>query len=240
MLGLTTIQGPLGFVLGSISILITAIRPGHSVTDLPCLGPADPVCQDRADDIAADLGIESVDLLVWEHDVANAIPFGTRAGGILVVTSRLIELLDDEAFEAAVAHELGHVRAGHARRYAIVVTLVTVGAWVSGNQVPGSWGTVRRWVWRAIVVQFASLGLLAISRRYEREADRAALRVLEDPEALVRAILIVRTGDPDADVEAMESSRSVSGRIGSAFSFYPSLSERRTYLIDESDRDASR
>ena len=207
----------LQYIGESLGILRDVYHPDRNVTDRTDVVPASPELQALADDRAAILGIRSVDLLVWEHPFINALPLGDRTGGTLVVSTRFVDFFEPSALDAALTHELGHIRAEHGGRYFrwIVVGLF-VWCWVvllhrSRLTTSGMAGVVL-------------LALLAIARRYEREADEHAMLVLDDPAQLAQAIAAVRSGDPTIDVHTFRPSSS--SRLRALFSVYPDPSRR--------------
>jgi len=220
-------QASYGFVWGTIHMLARAGLPGNGLTAHPTVESAPTALQQRAENMADALGIDTVDLLVWEHDVPNALPFGDRSGGTLVLTTGLIDLLEDDELDAAMLHELAHVRHGHGRRFGVMVAamLGVVGLLSSRARTRRC-----RAAWLGIGVGVCTLLGLAAVRRYELEADRTAREHLDDPAALARAIVAVRTGSGDVDLAAYDPPQS--SRLERLFLIYPPPADRFPEYIE--------
>ena len=218
------------FALGTARALVAVAVPGRELHALSEFEPSSDDLQARADEIADDLGIAELDLLVWEQPLADALVFGDRSRGILVLTTGLVDLLDDDALDAAMAHELGHIRHGHVRRFGAAILAV---AGVSLALVRGI-GPGRSMLGRGLLTATAALLgtllLLALVRRYERAADEVAVQYLDDPAELARALLVVRTGDPEADPRTYEPSET--SAVERLLTPYPPSDERLPRLLD--------
>jgi Zn-dependent protease with chaperone function len=112
------------------------------------------------------LDMHEPDLFLINHFVVNAWTFGTERP-FIVLHSALVDLLDSEQLMGVLAHELGHVKAGHVLYRTIVFFL-----W----QLLESLGIVRH--------PIAHFGILAAlfewARKSELTADRAELLVVQD------------------------------------------------------------
>lgn len=223
------VTGSVGFAWGMIHMLVRE-RLGGRLTDHPAIDTAPTALQQQAEEMADTLGIASVDLLVWEHDVPNALPFGDRSGGTLVLTTGLIDLLDDAELEAAMMHELAHVRYGHGRRFGTVLAAMLGVVGVLARRAR-SRRSRTAWLGAVLTVSICTLLALAVVRRYELEADRTARRHLDDPAALARAIVAVRTGGGDVDLAAYDPPQP--SRFGRLFLVYPSPADRFPRLFDK-------
>lgn len=212
------------YVAETAVVLWYLVVPGWSIHDHGNVRPAPEPLAVRGQELAERIGVESLDVYVWEHPFVNAIPLGDGDHGTLVLSTRLLELLDGEPLDAAMAHEIGHIRHAHARQFAgelVVVAGCGIAAWrlYGSNRRP-----IVRWLAIPIAIVSTIAGLCALVRRYERQADAAAQPALEDPASLARAILAVGTGDPDVDPHTYEpASRSRWTRL---FSIYPPPADR--------------
>ncbi|MDQ0990881.1 M48 family metallopeptidase [Streptomyces sp. V3I7] len=102
---------------------------------------------------------------------------------IIVVTTGLVELLDEEEMRAVVGHETGHALSGHAVYRTILLFLTSL----------------------AVKVAWIPLGNLAIMtivtalrewfRKSELSADRAGLLVGQDPQASMRGLMKIAGGN---------------------------------------------
>lgn len=186
--GGTTIE----FALGTARILLQ----GWGLLAPDGVHPASEALQRRTDEFAAALGIEQVDVQIWPHDRPDAIPVGTRSGGRLILTSGLLDLLDEDTLDAAIAHELAHIRLAHAHKFG---AFMLTGGTMLATLVASTNRRGSRLILSAGGAAIGVLSLLALTRRYERQADRLAVDVIDDPDSLERALLIVRTRDSTID-----------------------------------------
>jgi Zn-dependent protease with chaperone function len=115
------------------------------------------------------LGIEEPELFVQVDPVPNAFTYGhTRP--FIVLSSGLVDMLDDEERFFVIAHELGHIKCGHvlytvlARNIAAVVSLI-------GQATLGL---------GALLGQGLVLALHDWYRKSELSADRAGLLCVQD------------------------------------------------------------
>jgi Zn-dependent protease with chaperone function len=129
------------------------------------------------------LDVEEPELYVTMSDTANAYTYG-HTKPFIVMTSSLVELLDDEERFFVLAHELGHIKADHtlytmmARNIAQLVALlgqVTLGI---GN----------------LVGQGLVLALYEWSRKAELTADRAGLICVQDLAPCTRTFMKLAGG----------------------------------------------
>jgi Zn-dependent protease with chaperone function len=121
---------------------------------------------------AADiLDLHEPDLFLASNPFVNALTFGVERP-FIVLQSGLVDLLDEEELMAVLAHELGHVKAGHVLYRSIAFFLVMVAQKLLG------------------LGQFASYGLgVALydwARKSELTADRAELLVVQDVDVCLR------------------------------------------------------
>lgn len=106
------------------------------------------------------------------EDGVNAFAFGLHDHSV-VLTTGLVDLMDDRELEAIVSHELAHILCRH-MLYKRVGMALTDGA---AKLAPV----------RALRVPLEAL-LFAWNRAAEYTADRAAVLVLDDPEAMVSCL----------------------------------------------------
>ena len=121
---------------------------------------------------AADtLDMHEPDLFLVSNPTINAFTFGADRP-FIVIHSALVDLLDEDELMAVLAHELGHVKAGHALYRSIAQTLSQL-----ASQIFGLGG-------------IASMGLTASlydwQRKSELTADRAELLVMQDIDVCLR------------------------------------------------------
>lgn len=110
--------------------------------------------------------------------LANA--FAVR-GQIVMLTDTLLAHLSRRELDAVLAHELTHLQHGHPGRLLLLPIGATLLVWWGGAVAPG-------WlVWPASFA-IGSAVLFAVSRHFERVADRGAVALTRDPEALISAL----------------------------------------------------
>jgi Zn-dependent protease with chaperone function len=129
------------------------------------------------------LGVDEPELYVQVDPIPNAFTFGhTRP--FIVLSSGLVEMLDDEERFFVIAHELGHIKTGHvlytvmARNIASVVSLV-------GQATLGL---------GALLGQGLVLALHDWYRKSELTADRAGLLCVQDINPAVRTFMKLAGG----------------------------------------------
>jgi heat shock protein HtpX len=147
-------------------------------------------------------------LAVAESDVPNAFSAGrTRHDCVVVVTTGLLERLDERELDAVLAHELAHV----ANRDAFVMTFVATPALLGRSALLGVAAIPIRAAdpvskiggtllvlyllpflfmgW--LVCAFATLLVMTVSRYREYAADRGAALITGEPESVMSALQAV-------------------------------------------------
>jgi Zn-dependent protease with chaperone function len=129
------------------------------------------------------LGVDEPELYVTLDPVPNAFTYGhTRP--FIVMTSGLLDMLDDEERFVVIAHELGHIKASHvlytvlAQNIAAIMTLV--------GQATLGIGTL---LGHGLVI-----ALNDWYRKAELTADRAALLCVQDIEPCLRTFMKLAGG----------------------------------------------
>ncbi|HSA51253.1 MAG TPA: M48 family metallopeptidase, partial [Yinghuangia sp.] len=100
----------------------------------------------------------------------------------IVVTTGLVELLDDDEMRTVIGHEMGHVLSGHAVYRTMLLILTGLSIRLSGIPL----GT--------LAVQAVVAALQEWFRKSELSCDRAGLLVGQDPEASLRALMKIAGG----------------------------------------------
>ncbi len=212
------------------ALIITTILPGRQLERCNWISPAggsiEAVCQREA----RRLGLEEMDVYLWDQTVPTGLPMGTKDSGVLVLSSGLVELLDDEALRAAILHELAHVRLGHSRTLTRLLGVI-VGV-IAAIGLHRQSSRRRRVLTQAMISGVGTLAILAVMRRMELEADAATIAYTRDAESLARALLIVRSGDPTASVSEYEPSPR--SPLAGLLTIYPSPERRFPELFGES------
>ena len=124
---------------------------------------------------------EMPELFVFADPVPNALTIGMNKP-FIVVSSGLVELLDDEEMRFVLAHELGHAMSGHAVYQTLLQRLIQLSGVL--NTIPmGGLGV------RAIMA-----ALMEWSRKAELSADRAGLLATQDPPTAFRVHMQLASG----------------------------------------------
>lgn len=100
----------------------------------------------------------------------------------IVVTSGLVELLDDDEMRTVVGHEMGHILSGHAVYRTMLLLLTNLSLSLSGIPL----GT--------LALQAVIAALKEWFRKSELSCDRAGLLVGQDPEVSLRALMKIAGG----------------------------------------------
>ncbi len=117
------------------------------------------------------LDMHEPDLFLVTHPVANAYTFGVERP-FITLQSGLVDLLEEDELMAVLAHELGHVKAGHVLYKSVAFILAKL-----AEKFLGLGG---------IAVFGLQVALLDWSRKSELTADRAELLVLQELDPCLR------------------------------------------------------
>ncbi|NJP51567.1 M48 family metallopeptidase [Streptomyces sp. SBST2-5] len=129
------------------------------------------------------LDLEKVPPMYVKQDpVPNAMCIGMDEP-IIVVTTGLVELLDEEEMRAVVGHEVGHALSGHAVYRTILLFLTSLAVRVA-------WIPLGNFAIMAIVT-----ALREWFRKSELSADRAGLLVGQDVHASMRGLMKIAGGN---------------------------------------------
>ena len=121
---------------------------------------------------AADiLDMHEPDLFLVSNPTINAFTFGAERP-FIVIHSALVDLLEEDELMAVLAHELGHVKAGHALYRSIAYFIAHLATRIFGLGGLASMGLV--------------VSLYDWSRKSELTADRAELLVVQDLDVCLR------------------------------------------------------
>ena len=124
------------------------------------------------------LGVTEPELYVAQNPVPNSLTSGYDHPYI-ILTSGLLDLLDEDEILAVIAHELGHIKSGHvlyktmARGISLVLSII-------GDMTLG----IGRLVGRTLEGT-----LLEWDRKSEFTADRAALVVVQDAHVMLTLMM---------------------------------------------------
>ena len=123
-------------------------------------------------------------LFLAQTPIANAFALG-RERPTIVLHTGLVELLTEEELMGVIAHELGHIHAGHSV-YRLMLILIQLAAKAGG----------MRFGLGDIFSMPIELALLEWARKAEFTADRAAILVTQNPEAIFSSLFKLTGGSP--------------------------------------------
>lgn len=141
-----------------------------------------------------DDGAQMLDLADTPEAFVNCdpVPSATTVGidkPFLVLSSGLVDLLDEEEMRFVIGHELGHILSGHAVYRSMLNQLLSLSR-------------------RVFFLPIGYLGLRALLtaleewyRKSELSCDRAGLLAAQDPEAALRALMKVAGGSRLAEMD---------------------------------------
>ncbi|MDX1934374.1 MAG: M48 family metallopeptidase [Capsulimonadales bacterium] len=130
------------------------------------------------------LGVAEPALFLQQTPIANAFALG-RERPLMMLQTGLVELLTEEELLGVIAHELGHIHCGHSV-YRLMLLLIELATRAGGDF--GGVGDVL-----SIAIQTA---LLEWQRKAEFSADRAAILVTQNPEAVFSSLFKLTGGSP--------------------------------------------
>jgi Zn-dependent protease with chaperone function len=137
---------------------------------------------DMVRDAAYILDLDDVpEMYIVQDPAPNAMTLGTDRP-FIVLSTGLLDLLDDAELRSVIGHEVGHILSGHAVYRTMLEILASLGAklaWLPLGNV--GIGTIV-------------MGLQEWQRKSELSADRAGLLTGQDPEAVKRALMKMAGG----------------------------------------------
>src|SRR5881227_3577337 len=124
------------------------------------------------------LGMNEPELYVAQNPLPNAWTSG-HVHPYIIITSGLLDLMNEDEILAVIAHELGHIKSGHVlyRTMALSITLILT---LIGDVTFG----VGRVVGRSL-----EAALLEWYRMSEFTGDRAVLLVVQDPQTMLSLMM---------------------------------------------------
>ena len=174
--------GAIGLVYLFAPELLRRILPTSPLREGPLRRRLESLCRRS--------GMRYRDILVWHthYNVGNAAVMGIvpRVRYVLL-SDLLLERMDDEQIEAVFAHEIGHVVHRHMGWYVVFFFCFILVMLAAGSLVPAaSWLDrlpVSQGAWAMAGLSGAATAFLLlfgfVSRRFERQADVYAARMME-------------------------------------------------------------
>ncbi|MFB7128764.1 M48 family metallopeptidase [Kitasatospora sp. NPDC056273] len=141
-----------------------------------------PELHDMVRDAAYVLDLEQVpDLYVSQDPTVNAYCIGIDTP-VIVITSGLVELLDEEELRSVIGHEVGHAMSGHAVYRTMLMILTNIATRIA-------WVPLGNLAITAIIT-----ALKEWFRKAELSSDRAGLLAGQDLQASMRALMKLAGG----------------------------------------------
>jgi Zn-dependent protease with chaperone function len=123
---------------------------------------------------ATTLDVQPVpELYVTRDPVPNAMAVGLDKP-VIVVSTGMLDLVDEDGLRFVIGHEVGHVLSGHAIYQTMLLQLINIATSIQ-------WLPIGAWGLRAII-----MGLNEWHRKAELTGDRAGLLCGQDPHAALR------------------------------------------------------
>ncbi len=124
------------------------------------------------------LNVKEPDFYIMQHPVPNAFTFGMQRHTIVVTTS-LVDLLNETERLEVIGHELGHIKAEHMLYRTMAILLGTLLQELAGSMaLPGT-----------IVTHGLTYALFEWFRKSELTADRAGLLTVQDADTCISGLL---------------------------------------------------
>jgi Zn-dependent protease with chaperone function len=124
---------------------------------------------------------ELPELYIFANPLPNAVTIGMNKP-IIVVSSGLVDLLDEEEMRFVLGHELGHALSGHAVYQTLLQRLIQLSGVLTAIPLGG------------LGVRAIMAALMEWSRKAELSADRAGLLSTQDPATAFRVHMKLASG----------------------------------------------
>jgi len=175
------------------------------------------------------LGVEEPELYVTVDPVPNAWTYG-QTRPFITLTSGLVDMLDEEECFFVIAHELGHIKCGHAL-YTLVARNIAAIVALIGQATLGI---------GALLGQGLVFALLEWARKAELSADRAGLLCVQDLDPAVRTFMKMAGGARElyAEMDREEFMRQIReyedadrSNLNRAYKFLLTIGQSHPYSI---------
>jgi len=127
------------------------------------------------------------ELFITQDPIVNAMALGTDKP-FIVITTGMVDLMDEEEIRFIIGHEIGHVLSGHSVYRTMLFHLVNLAARLA--LVPFAWLGLKAVIW----------GLEEWYRKSELSCDRAGLLAGQDVPAARRALMKTAGGPQLAEL----------------------------------------
>ncbi|WP_413229593.1 M48 family metallopeptidase [Haloarcula salinisoli] len=183
-----------------------------------------PQIHQQVRQLSRDMGIEKPKLKVARMGVPNAFAVGRKGAGVVVVSTELMALLDDDELEGVLAHELAHIANRDVVTMVIgqgIASIVGIAAQMvvfatGDNDIADFFLAI---IVGNIVQFFVMLFVLAISRYREYVADADAKEAIGGGDPLARALEKISGGHQRSRESAVDSQVSALCIFGDSDSF---------------------
>jgi len=216
-------------VVGSVLLIGVQYKVGKWMA-LKTVGAEDlpeeqyPQIHQQVRQLSRDMGIEKPRLMVARMGVPNAFAVGRKGAGVVVVSTELMQLLDDDELEGVLAHELAHIANRDVVTMVIgqgIASIVGIGAQfvvlaTGDNDIADFFLAI---IVGNIVQFFVMLFVLAISRYREYVADADARAAIGSGDPLARALEKISGGHERARESAVDEQVSALCIFGESDSF---------------------
>jgi len=130
-------------------------------------------------EICSTLGIPEPEFYLEMNPLPNAYTFGDTHP-FIVITSGLVDMLDEDEIKPVIAHECGHILCRHVLYHSLAMTVLKLGIDFFG--VVGQVAMPLYW------------SLMYWSRRSELSADRVAAYMMKDCDCVIRLMMRLSGG----------------------------------------------
>ena len=129
------------------------------------------------------------ELYIWQNPQVNAMALGTDKP-FIVITTGLVDLMDEDELRFVIGHELGHVLSGHSVYRTMLFALLALVARL--GLIPIAWIGLKAVIW----------GLEEWYRKSELSSDRAGLLACQDIPGARRALMKIAGGSRLSELSA--------------------------------------
>ncbi|WP_336359264.1 M48 family metallopeptidase [Haladaptatus sp. ZSTT2] len=203
--------------------------------DLPSDQFAD--IHEKTERLCEKMDIPKPRLMYAQMGSPNAFAVGRKKSGTVVISTELMEVLDDDELEGVIAHELAHIKNRDVVTMVLGQSVAMLIGWgvyfVVRNVADGILGWILAWIASIIANMLVMIFVLVISRVREYAADEDAAQYTGNPEALASAL--EKIGHVNRQVEETNINDSVSamcifgvqkGLFASLFATHPPIEKR--------------
>lgn len=220
-----------------------------------------PELHEMVERLSKKAGIPKPKIGIAPMDVPNAFATGRNPeNGVVVVTPKILEILDKDELEGVLAHEIAHIKNRDTLIQAIaatiagaIISLADMAQWFfffrSSEERENDWTQTIGTILMVILAPIAAMLIqMAISRSREFKADETGGIISEKPEALARALKRLEDYAKQLPPEVVKSEVNPatshlfivnplkSDTIASLFSTHPPTEERIKNLLELAKR----